>query len=65
MSTLPKGVQTDQQLPPPKPHQRRPASDTAELRQLNPIQRRNVITHLARMLMLAAGASRERDDDQH
>jgi hypothetical protein len=65
MSTLPKGVQINRQLPPPRPHQRRPAFDTAELRRLSPIQRRNVITHLARMLMLAAGAARERDDDQH
>jgi len=65
MRTLPKRIRTDRQLPPPEPRTMRLACDTAELRQLNPIQLGNVITHLASLLMLAAGSAvRESDNDK-
>ena len=47
------------------PHQLSIAFDSIQLRGLSPSERAKVLTHLARVLMQAAGAATgERDDDQ-
>lgn len=65
MSIVPKAVRNRRRSSLQTPHQMRMAFDTAELRHLTPVQRANVLIHLANLLLLAAsGVDKEADDDE-
>jgi hypothetical protein len=52
--------------PPAQPHQLSMALDSISLRGMSPSEREKVLTHLASLLLLAAGAATgEPDDAEH
>jgi hypothetical protein len=66
MDKLPKGVPARTQSPVVTPHQMSMRFDNAELQAMSADQRARAITHLASLLLQAAGATtgKEYDDDE-
>jgi hypothetical protein len=67
MGKLPKVVPVDLQSPQSKPRQMNMKFDTTELQRMNAAQRARALTHLASLLMQAAGVAtaKEHNDDEH